>query len=164
MKKGILIWVLGLLLSGCGAAPTYETLGDVLAGAQAVSPRAVTLSLPEGASLAAVETEQGRLYVCDGYEVTVQTLPGGDLSRTVRDVTGYAPGDLTMLRRDSGTLVRYDFAWTAAGEAGQLVARGAVLDDGVFHYVLTAQAPVAGAGEVRGAWNGIFDSFGLDQY
>jgi hypothetical protein len=48
------------------------------------------------------------------------------------------------------------------GESGQLVCRAAVLDDGNYHYCLTAVAPAANAGELSEQWNALFASLRLE--
>lgn len=150
-----------LLLSGCGATETFETVADVPVAGTPADHRAVSLALPDGASTPVSDSEYGMLYLCDGYEITVQTMDGGDLERTIRAVSGYDRDDLTVMQTQTQGFERYDFVWAAAGEDAQQIARAAVIDDGFYHYVLTAQADASDASNLRSTWNGIFASFAL---
>ena len=47
------------------------------------------------------------------------------------------------------------------GEQGQQVARGCILDDGNYHYVLTALAEAERAGEFEEVWQEIFSGYSL---
>ena len=161
MKKLLLIFVLVLCLGGCGVVDTFETLGELVFPDTPAEHRNLSFSVPKGASAPVIQGENGQLYVCDGYELWVQTLPGGDMARTVKAVSGFAPEDLTVLEQQAEGVKRYDFAWTSAGEQGARIGRAAVLDDGNYHYVLTAMCDALDAGELRGAWDTAFQSLSL---
>lgn len=161
MRFTLCVVALALVLSGCGAAETFETVADVYLAADRSEHRAVTVALPKDASSPVIQGENGKLYICDSYELWLQTLPGGDMERTVKTISGYGRSDLSVLEQEAGEVRRYDFVWTSAGEQGSKICRAAVLDDGAYHYVLTAMCDAADAGEVRSDWNGVFQSFGL---
>ena len=162
MRKILFLLLTCVLLGGCAAAPTFETLGPVLHQPEQLPAVATTrLSLPESAALQTLGGGTDKLYECDGYTLILQTLAGGDLTRTVRSVCGFDPEKLTLLETAS-QVRRYDWAWTAMGDGGELICRAAVLDDGVYHYCLTVFAPAASGGALAEQWNGLFASFGLD--
>lgn len=150
-----------LTLSACGAKETFETIADEHVQAAAAAHRAVHVVLPQGASAPVVQGESGKLYVCENYEMWLQTLPGGDMRKTVKAVSGFEREELTVLQQQNGTLKRYDFVWTSAGENGAEIGRAAILDDGNYHYVLTAMCSAQDAALVRGEWNAAFQSFSL---
>ncbi len=159
MKKLICILALGMLLCGCGA-PVYETIGNVIhVGQQDAAPRSIAILLPEDAT---VLTSSGTdtMYLCNDYTMSLQTLPGGDLAATVRNLSGYEPSQVTLLKSRCGDHDRYDWVWVAAGENGDVLCRAAVLDDGNYHYALTVVAD-AGA-DLTDTWNELFSSFCLD--
>ena len=160
MKKVLVLLVLGLCLTGCGTEAVFETVGDSAAQA-AAAPREISLELPEDTVLPVMETDSGTLYMCRDFDVTVQTLAGGDLAATVRSVTGQEMEDLTVVATSAGEWNSYEFVWTAAGEAGEQVCRGQILDDGVYHYVLTAMTGAEQVYACQEIWNGIFQSFSL---
>lgn len=161
MKLLCLLVVMGVLLAGCGAAETYETMADEMIQSVMAQPREIRMQLPDEAVLPAMESDTGTLYICKDYDVSVQTLEGGDLEETIRQITGYELEELTIMQTLSGNLTRYDFVWTSASDGGEQVSRASVLDDGSYHYVLTAMADADVAEEYREIWNGLFESFGL---
>lgn len=164
MKKICLVLLLMAMLSGCGQIETFETLGEI----SHVSPtqpqlRPVTLNLPESASLEASASDVGAsMYTCDGYTMVLQTFSAGDLDGTVRSLSGYDPANLTILETICGDHTRYDWVWTAATEEGDVICRGAVLDDGNFHYTLYTMALSENARALKEGWNNLFNSFCLE--
>lgn len=161
MKKLWMILALGLMLTGCGTAETFETVADEMVQSVMAEPREIRVSMPEEAVLPAMEVEGGKLYLCKDYDVAIQTLESGDLDETIRTVSGYGREDLTVMETMSGDLTCYEFVWTAAGETGEQVGRAMILDDGYYHYVLSVMADADVAAEYREMWNGLFESFGL---
>lgn len=163
MKKLGIVLVLALLLGGCGTEAVYEPVEDVY---QVMAPEAARLRLelpPEAAVLTMGNATAGDIYFCDGYTLTVQTMTGGDLDGTLRAVTGYGRDGLTLLETRDGNCTRLESAWTSAGEGGDQVGRMVLLDDGVYHYVVTVMADAAQAGNLRLAWDTLFDSVSLDR-
>lgn len=164
MKKWICLLLLPVLLTGCGAVETFETLGDV----PHVSPgpgqlRQVVLQLPEDAALETANTEDGiTVYSCDGYDIILQHFSSGNLTATVKTLSGFEPAQLTMVESACGDHDRYDWVWTAISEEGEMVCRGAVLDDGAHHYALCVIAPSQQARQVQSQWNALFASFCLE--
>lgn len=161
MKRMWMVLMMALLLCGCGAEETFETLGDEMIRSAMAQPKEILLTLQEDTLLPAMETDTGMLYLCQDYDVCVQTLDGGDLEGTLRTVTGYDRDDLTLMQTGAGEVDCYEFTWTAVGEFGEQVCRGMLLDDGTYHYVLTAIADADVAAEYREMWNALFESFGL---
>lgn len=161
MRKMWAVLMTALLLCGCGAEETFETVGDEMVQSAMAQPKEILLTMQEDTVLPAMETDTGMLYLCQDYDVSVQTLDGGDLDRTLRAVSGYGRDDLSVMQTSSGTCECYEFVWTAAGEFGEQVCRGMILDDGAYHYVLTTMADADIAGEYREMWNALFESFGL---
>ena len=160
MKKyAVLGLILALALCGCADQTVYEQVGDVYA-VIAPEPAEIVVALPEDAAvLTAGGAENGYLYFCDGYTLTVQTLAGGDLDGTFRDLTGFSEEDLTVV---SAAPDRYECVWTCAGEGGDQVGRMVLLDDGVCHYAVTVMADAADAGDLRQTWDAIMASVSLE--
>lgn len=161
MKKLWVLLVIGLVLSGCGAEETYETVADEMVQSVMAEPKEILLTLPEETVLPAMESENGTLYICREFDVSVQTLEGGDLKATVESVSGYSPDDLTIMQTISGDCKKYDFVWTATGELGDQVCRASILDDGSYHYVVTAMVDADLYEEYQEIWNGMFETFGV---
>lgn len=161
MKKCfILLGILALLLTGCGAQETFETLGDVYVQGEAAQMQQVVLNLSKEAAAAVMQNEEGNaLYFCDGYTVTVQTMASGNLNKTLRETTGFTREMLRPVETATGEARRYDCVWTAAGEAGEQIGRAAVIDDGNYHYVVTVMADASAAGALAEEWQSLLDSF-----
>jgi hypothetical protein len=159
LKKWLICgWIL-LFLSGCGAQERLETVTDTYTP-QTVAAGKIVFDLPgDAAEEVFASAQDGTLYLCDNYTITVQTLPGGDLSRTLQTVTGYTAEQLTVLQTRQDDLDSYRTVWTAAGEGGDQLGRAVILGDGHYHYVLAVMADAADAGALSDAWKALFDSF-----
>lgn len=160
MKVVVCFFLLLTLLTGC-SEPVYETMGNVVhVGQPQTSFREVLLDFPEDAS---VLTASGTdiLYACGGYTMSLQNMQSGDISATIRTLSGYDPAQLTVIESKCGDHNRYDWVWVAAGEEGDVLCRGAILDDGNCHYSLCVSADANEAGPLSQTWNELFDSFCL---
>lgn len=160
MKKLCFLVAFVLLMAGCQAAQTFERVEDVYGSQPQMAPRQVTLLLPE--EVQTIASDSGRLYLCDGYDVTVETLASGDLSRTVQQLTGFSTDALTMLQTAAAGVDRYECVWTAAGENGDTVGRAVVLDDGQYHYCVTVMGNAKTAGELSTQWQTLLSSVHLN--
>lgn len=156
MKRMWIILLICVLLSGCSAAPTYETLGGDIHQA-AVTLKEAVVAVPEGAKEMACE--DGTYWICDSYDLQVQTLPGDDLAATVSALSGLTVEHLTVMTSGNGEMKRYEWVWTAMSEAGQMQCRALVLDDGAYHYCLTAIGPAEQGESLNSQWNDIFTAF-----
>ena len=121
----------------------------------------VSLTLPDDATIQTIAGTEGKLYLCDGFTVTVQTLPGGDLSRTIADTTGYDLSRLTLMETEKDGIRCYRCSWATAGEGGDQAARTLILDDGSFHYAITVMASAEKAGALADTWQEILHSVSL---
>ena len=157
------IWcyvLMACLLAGCGGEAVMETVADELVFSQS-EPKQVHVALPEDTVMPVMETDNGTLYICRDFEVSVQTLPGGDLNATIRDLCGFGPEDVDLVETVSNGLTRYDFVWASAGETGDVVGRSAILSDGIYHYCVTAMAPELVGDQYREIWNDMFETITL---
>ena len=155
----LFILLTALVLAGCSQAPAAETVMDVLEEPVLAQPREVRLELPGETVACAMESDSGRLYLGDGYEVMVQTLPGGDLDATIRSLTGFSREDITVMQTGQEPK-RWEFAWAAAGERGERVGRGVVLEDGSYHYCLSVLQD-ADDDDCQIIWSQVFATFSL---
>lgn len=162
MKKLWVIPLLVLFLVGCGKKQTFETIADVPDTPVVSAVQRIQMQLPPELSAPALQGEEtGTLYLCDDYSITVQTVESGDLQRTIRNATGMDKEKLQIIGTKQGVTKRYQWVWTTNGENGAQVGRGCVLDDGAYHYVLTALADEEKAEKVQPQWKEIFASFTL---
>lgn len=162
MKKCWICVFAALLLTGCGTRETFETVNDEILQPVMAPAGELSLQLPQSATAQAVQSEDGaKLYFCDDYVLTVQTLDGGDMERTARELCGFKTDSLRVMETVSGEYKRRDWVWTAAGEGGDHIGRAAVLDDGHYHYCVTVMADAGAAGDLEPEWNALFGSLHL---
>lgn len=161
MRKLWIVLMIGLFLVGCGAEETYETVADEIDVPAGAVPQQIYMELPEEAVLPAMESDSGTIYFCRDFEVSVQTVEAGDLRKTIQSVSGFEPEKLTVMQTRDSLADRYEFVWTSAAELGEQINRAAILDDGNYHYILTATADADLAKEYGEVWNGLFQSFSL---
>ena len=150
-----------LMLAGCGTSEVYETVTDELAVPASAQPREIRFDLAQEPVLPVMESDGGQLYICGDFDVMVQTMESGDLNDTVYRISGFLPEELTLIQTASGEIEKYEFVWTSATDEGQLIGRATVLDDGDYHYVLSATVDAELIEEYQEIWNGIFESFQL---
>ncbi len=162
MKKVCVVLLLMFVLTGCSAKPAYETLGNVWDDPVSAPQRSLQLELPEDAALMAMDTaENEKIYLCNGYTLTVQTVPSGDINRTLQQTTGFTKDQLTVMKTQQENAARYMCAWSSAGEGGQQVGRAAILDDGSYHYVVCVMADAEDAGILTSDWQELLNSVSL---
>ena len=162
VKKRVLIAMLAaLFLAGCGKTETMETVADEMDVPVLAQPRKISVELP-GQAEAALETDAGQLYVTDDYEIAVETLDGGDLNGTLQALSGRTAEELTVLEtRTEDGMKRYEFVWAAAGEDGDRLGRGVVLDDGSYHYCMSVLRDAENPKKSQVVWSDVFSSFAL---
>ena len=160
MKILVLLMIV-LMLTGCGPAQVYETVTDELVLPVSVQPREIRFDLAQEPVLPAMESEGGLLYLCGDFDVMVQTLEAGDLNDTVYRISGFLPEELTLIQTGEGDVDKYEFVWTSATDGGHMIGRATVLDDGNYHYALSATVNADLIEEYQEIWNGIFESFEL---
>lgn len=158
----VLSLALTLTLTGCSIEDTLETISDLYDIPVMAQMQQVELALPKEASVPSMENpEAGKIYLCDGYTLTVQTMESGDLDKTLRQLTGFGKSQLTLMQTRRGDADCYECVWTGVGEGGDQMSRAMVLDDGSFHYAVTVMAAAEDAGEFAKTWQEIFDSVKL---
>ena len=159
--KFLVLLMTVLLIAGCAPAQVYETVTDEPVLSASAQPGMISFDLAQEPILPAMETDGGQLYLCGDFDVMVQTLDGGDLSDTVFRISGFLPEELTLIRTESADVDKYEFVWTSATDEGQLIGRATVLDDGNYHYAMSATVNAELIEEYQEIWNGIFESFEL---
>ena len=163
MKKWWRVLLAGLLLVGCGQKKNVETVGDSYIIPNTPEPKAVHLELPEDAAMLTVQNEtDGTLYLCQDYTVTVQTFPGGDLDRTLRQVSGFGADELRLYTLEYTDYLQHTCVWVSAGEEMDQVGKAVILDDGVHHYAVAVMVPSEQAGELEKDIRQILDSVALE--
>lgn len=161
MKYFLSVLMMALLLSGCKAEETLETIADEWAVPVMAQPKEISVSLPGEAAIPAVEGSSGRIYVCEDYEIVIQTYPSGDLNATIQELSGYSRDDLTIVETVQDGIDRYDFVWASAGEGGDQLGRAVILDDGEYHYTMAVTRSSDTTETSQITWSQVFQSFTL---
>ena len=161
MRKSLVLLAAVLLLTGCGASQTYETVNDSEVSVTLPPLREVSFQLAQEPLMPVMASDGAELYLCGDYDVMVMTVESGDLNSTVTQVSGFPMEELTILQTGSGETDKYEFVWTSASESGERIGRATILDDRNYHYVLSATVDASLIEEYQEIWNGIFESFHL---
>ena len=159
MKKLVMLMIGILFLSGCSMQNTMETISDSV-DVQVVAPvKELKIDLPAEAGTPTLLANDGsKFYECDGYTLCVQTLESGDLTRSLKEITGFDKENLMVMERELGGIKQYDCVWSAAGENGDYVGRALIIDDGNYHYTVTVMAEFEQAGTMSEQWKKLFNS------
>lgn len=161
LKKWWIMVLCALLLAGCGHEQTMETVADVWAEPAMAEPRQVQAELPEEAAEPMVESGEERVYLTRDYEIQIRTLEGGNLDATIRELTGFGREELTVIQTLRQEMPCYQFVWACAGEAGEQLGRGIILDDGQYHYCMTVLRNAEEAETCQVVWSHVFETFCL---
>ena len=162
MKLVAMIVSVLLLFCGCAAEETYETVMDVWEEVPAPEAKSICVDLPGESAMPVMESDGGRVYVSSDHEIYVQTMPGGDIGATIEEMSGHPQESLTVLSTMQDDAMRYDFVWATAGEGGDLLGRGIILDDGSYHYTMTVLRDADTVQSSTVVWDAVFSSFRLD--
>ena len=162
--KIVTFLLLAMLLTGCSKAEVYETVTDEAAQSVSAQPGEILFDLAQEPVMPAMESDSGTLYLCGDFDVVVHTCQSGDLQNTIREVSGFLPEELTVIQTGNDEVDRYEFVWTSAVDSGQQIGRATVLDDGNYHYILSATVDAELIEDYQEIWNGIFESFQLAEY
>jgi len=156
-----MVLVLAALMAGCAQQETFETVADEWAQPVMASPREISVRLPEGAVAPVLDSDSEQVYLCDDYELILETRTSGDLNGTLQALTGYGKDALTVLQTQWDDVARYDFVWTSAGENGDVLGRGVILDDGQYHYCMSVLRDASDTKKSQIVWSDVFQSFAL---
>lgn len=157
MKQYCLLLILPLLLCGCGAEETFETVSDEIVSPVMAQPKEISVRLPDDAVSPVLESDTRQIYISEDYEITVEILSSGDLDATVHTLSGYGKDQLTLVETGESGAKRYDFVWVSAGEQGERLGRGVILDDGKYHYCMSVLRDADGDSQT--VWSEVFASF-----
>jgi len=162
MKKWIgMVLLLTVFLTGCAREEVMETIADVYAVPAAAEPKRISVELPEDVVAPVMESTSEQVYLCNGYEIVIETREGGDLNDTMQAISGYEKNDLTVMTTRDGENQRHEFVWAAAGEEGERIGRAVILDDGAHHYCMTILRDADTTEGSQIVWGNVFDSFSL---
>ena len=162
MKKIAMALLLSLLLSGCGAEETLETISDDIPLQPVLAaPAEISVRLPDNAVSPVLESDTEQVYFCEDYEIAIETRSSGDLGSTITALTGFDPEQLTIMHTKTDAADRYEFVWVSAGEEGDRLGRGVVLDDGSYHYCMSVLRDAENPKKSQVVWSDVFSSFSV---
>lgn len=161
MKKCWMLLLLSLLLTGCAAQETFETVADQSVEVLVPKPSRISVRLPDGAVAPVLESDSEQVYTAEDYEIIIETLASGDLEETIRSICGYEKENLTVMETQDQNATRYEFVWTSAGEQGDRLGRAVILDDGYYHYCMSALRDAESKQNIQIVWSDVFQSFEL---
>ena len=161
MKKCLMFVLLPLLLMGCGAEETYETIADEQAAPVMAQPRQIAVRLPEDAVTPVLDSAGEQVYLCDDYEIVVEILESGDMQETICHISGYDREDLTVMETFFDGVSRSEFVWACSGEEEDRIGRAVILDDGDYHYCLSVVRDASTTENSQIVWEDVFSSFSL---
>ena len=142
MRKLLWIPVLMMVLCGCVhmEQPVFETVADPVVEPVAAEPKPVSVWLPDAAAKQTMAGE-GECYIWDDCELRIQTLTGGDIRKTLAQITGLSPERLTVMEYQRDGLQLYQTVWSSTSEEGITLGRCLVADDGAYHYCISMVSP-----------------------
>lgn len=150
-----------LLLSGCAAEETFETVADDWVAPVMAQPREISVRLPDNAVAPVLESDSEQVYLSEDYEIVIETLSSGDLNATVQSISGYGKDQLTVMETQWDGVSRYEFVWVSAGERGDRLGRAVILDDGDYHYCMSVLRDADATEMSQVVWSDVFNSFAL---
>lgn len=160
MKKGLLLLILPFFFWGCASEETFETVADDFVIPVMAQPREISVRLPDNAVAPVLESDAEQVYLCEDYEIILQTLESGDLNETIQTLSGYEKDQLTVMQTQMEAVSRYEFVWVSAGEKGERLGRAVILDDGSYHYCMSVLRDAEGDTS-QVVWSDVFQSFAL---
>ena len=153
--------LLPLLLCGCAAEETFETISDEIVAPVMAQPREITVRLPDNAVAPVLESDTEQVYMCEDYEIVIETMSSGDMNATIQNLCGYSKDQLTIMETQWGEVSRYEFVWVSTGEKGERLGRAVILDDGDYHYCMSVLRDAENAEMSQIVWSDVFNSFAL---
>lgn len=160
LKKCLPALILALLLCGCASEETFETVADDFVIPVMAQPKEISVRLPDNAVAPVLESDGEQVYLCDDYEIIIETQESGDLQKTIQNLCGYDKDQLTVMQTQEGSVSRYEFVWVSAGENGDRLGRAVILDDGSYHYCMSVLRDAEGE-KSQVVWSDVFASFTL---
>lgn len=149
------------LLTGCGREETLETIADSYVEPVAAPPGKISVELPDDVVAPVMDSTSEQVYLCNGYEIVIETKAGGDLNDTIGAICGYDKEDVTVMTTQDGDAQRYEFVWASMGEEGERLGRAVILDDGNYHYCMSILRDADTTEGSQIVWGNVFNSFHL---
>lgn len=171
MKKLVCVGVVcTLLLTGCAAEPTWETVDDCFdqtVSAPVEQPYQIMFSVPMEAVLETFSRrENGTVYSHpDGdYEIQALVLQQTDIDEIILDLTGFLPETVQRIETERYAMPEYQFVWYTTSEEGGWLHQADVLTDRDYSYALIFSAREHTGTTYHSCRADVMRSFGLYTY
>ena len=165
MKKAIALFLLPLILtlSAC-AVKQANALETIECPAAPGTPSFyLNADFPSDAILAS-SSDEGRsaVFLHEDYTLIQEVFTAESLDAALLRVTGRPADELEVLRVCSFPQEEYRFAWTAAGEEGDLACSAALFSDGEYYYALSVICDAAHEKEYHSVFSDLLASAELE--
>ncbi len=109
-------------------------------------------------------SDEGRsaVFLHEDYTLIQEVFAADSLESALLRVTGRPADELELLRVCSFPQEEYRFAWTAAGEDGDLTCSAALFSDGAYYYALSVVCGAAHEKEYRTVFSDLLASAELE--
>lgn len=165
MKKVIVFLLLPLILtlSAC-AVKQAQALETIECPAVQDAPGFfLSAELPAGTVLASsADAGRSAVFVHEDFTLAQEVFAADSLDAALLLVTGRSADELEVLRVCAFPQEEYRFAWTAAGETGDLACSAVLFYDGEFYYTLSVQCDAAREKEYRAVFSDLLASVELE--
>ena len=140
MKKGLVLLLVLLVLSGC-SAPVWETVEDIAPAVPTASMENETYTIEIGvpSSMKLLEAKDGwHIFSTDHgeFEVETRTFLASGVADAVKTLSGYSMEQLTVLETERFDLPEYQFVWLTQTEQGTRLCRADLVVDGMECYAV----------------------------
>ena len=165
MKKVFPLFLLPLILtlSAC-AVKQANALETIECPAAPGTPSFyLNAEFPSDAVLAS-SSDEGRsaVFLHEDYTLIQEVFAANSLDAALLRVTGRPADELEVLRVCSFPQEEYRFAWTAAGENGDLACSATLFSDGAYYYALSVVCDAAHEKEYRTTFSDLLASAELE--
>lgn len=157
MKFLCLLLCLAFLSCGCAQKVEYESVQSCGTEFEYVDD-VMQISLPGCAFDMVIETDNDKIYFCDGYYISTQVFQETDLNETLQSCTGFDKDSLDLIETKSNEMVRYDCVWSSAGEGSDQIGRVAIFEQDSIHYVVSVMCAMEQYKDCAQQWDDLFSS------
>ena len=161
MKKVVSLFLLPLILTLSACAVKQANALETIECPAAPSTPSFYLNadFPTDAILAS-SSDEGRsaVFLHEDYTLIQEVFAADSLEAALLRVTGRPADELEVLRVCSFPQEEYRFAWTSAGEEGDLACSAALFSDGKYYYALSVVCDAGHEKEYRTVFSDLLAS------
>jgi len=165
MKKLVVLALFTLCLSGC-SQPAWETVEDQIPAVQTASwlqnTYKIHVGTPENLKILEEQKDWNVYSTNHGdFEIETRTFLSSSAEAAIKELTGIAAENLTILETRRFDLPEYRFAWVTQTEQGSRVCRADLVMDGTDCYAVICSTVEDVANQYDDEIRYVFSTFGL---